>query len=280
MLGKLLKHEFRATGRILLPLMGAVIVLALLANGSMIMLANGMADSPAAAKFAGLRILLILIVVMFFIGIVTMAVMTVVLMVSRFYRNLLKDEGYLMFTLPVSTHELVWAKLIVSFVWFIAAGLLIFLVLSLSALNLSGTELRLIFEQFPSWSEIREALKEAGILDRATLMLVQGILVVILSTLVTCLHFYAGMSLGHMFAKNRILLSIAFFIAISIAFSIMETAGMSGIMERGVFSAQDSEEFFRSSATVVWYGIIMKAGEAALLYFVTVLSLNKGLNLA
>ena len=115
MLGKLLKHEFRATGRILLPLMGAVIVLALLANGSMTMLANGMADSSAAAKFTGLRILLILIVVMFFIGIVTMAVMTVVLMVSRFYRNLLKDEGYLMFTLPVSTHELVWAKLIVSF---------------------------------------------------------------------------------------------------------------------------------------------------------------------
>ena len=32
MLGKLLKHEFRATGRIMLPLMGALLALALMAN--------------------------------------------------------------------------------------------------------------------------------------------------------------------------------------------------------------------------------------------------------
>ena len=32
MLGKLMKHEFRATARIMLPVMGAMVALALLAN--------------------------------------------------------------------------------------------------------------------------------------------------------------------------------------------------------------------------------------------------------
>ena len=34
MLGKLLKHEFRATGRTMLPALGAVLALAVLANFS------------------------------------------------------------------------------------------------------------------------------------------------------------------------------------------------------------------------------------------------------
>ena len=42
------------------------------------------------------------------------------------------DEGYVMFTLPVSTHTLVWSKLIVSAVWFL--GAVVVDVLSLLAL--------------------------------------------------------------------------------------------------------------------------------------------------
>ena len=280
MLGKLLKQEFRATGRIMLPLMGSVLVLAVPANISMTVMANEMSDSSAAAKFAGLRILLGLIVTLFFVGMIAVAVMTVVLMVSRFYRNLLKDEASLMFTLPVSTHELIWAKLIVSLVWFIAAGLLIFLVMSLSALNLSGTDLKLVFQGLPSWKEVRQALKEVGVLDKLALLIIQGILFMLFSIFVCCLHFYAGMSLGHMFAKNRILLSIVFFVIISIAFSIMETSfGMSGILTNQFVSSHSSEEFWRAFTTMVWVVIGLKAGEAALLYFATLLSLTKGLNL-
>ena len=85
MLGKLLKHEFRATGRIMLPLMGALLPLALMANLSIRGLAGNLADIPA------LRILFILILVFFGMGIVAIGVMALVVMVSRFYRNLLKS---------------------------------------------------------------------------------------------------------------------------------------------------------------------------------------------
>ena len=157
MLGKLLKHEFRATGRIMLPLMGALLALALMANLSIRGLAGNLADIPA------LRILFILILVFFGMGIVAIGVMALVVMVSRFYRNLLKSEGYLMFTLPVSVHELIWSKLIVSLVWFFATGLFVFLIMSLTALNLAGTNLEMIFADFPSWSEILSKLEELGV---------------------------------------------------------------------------------------------------------------------
>jgi hypothetical protein len=61
-----------------------------------------------------LHILSGLILAAFGIAIVGVSVMSVVLMVNRFRSNLLSDEGYVMFSLPVSVHELVWSKIIVS----------------------------------------------------------------------------------------------------------------------------------------------------------------------
>ena len=53
-----------------------------------------------------------------------MGVMSLVVMIQRFYKNVLGDEGYLTLTLPVNVHEILWSKLIVSFVWFLATGLI------------------------------------------------------------------------------------------------------------------------------------------------------------
>ena len=216
MLGKLMKHEFRATARIMLPVMGAMVALALLANLSIRGLAGNLSDVPL------LRILFVLIIIFFSVAVVATAVMSLVIMVSRFYRNLLKDEGYLMFTLPVSIHELIWSKLIVSLVWFLGTGLLIFLVMTLMALNLSHTNLQMILEQFPSWSEISRWLDETGIRGQLVTLLVQGVLGTLIGILAACLHFYGAMALGHMFSKDKVLLSIVFFVGISFAFNLME----------------------------------------------------------
>ena len=196
MLGKLMKHEFRATARIMLPVMGAMVALALLANLSIRGLAGNLSDVPM------LRILFVLIIIFFGVAVVATAVMSLVIMVSRFYRNLLKDEGYLMFTLPVSVHELIWSKLIVSLVWFLGTGLLIFLVMTLMALNLSHTNLQMILEQFPSWSEILGWLDEAGVRGQVITFLVQIVLGTLIGIFAVCLHFYGAMALGHMFSKD------------------------------------------------------------------------------
>ena len=67
-------------------------------------------------------------------------------MLQRFYKNLLGDEGYIMFTLPASVHQHVWSKLIVSAVWFIATGVVVFLSVFVAAFNVSFlTDLASVF---------------------------------------------------------------------------------------------------------------------------------------
>ena len=276
MLGKLMKHEFRATARIMLPVMGAMVALALLANLSIRGLAGNLSDVPM------LRILFTLIIIFFSVAVVATAVMSLVIMVSRFYRNLLKDEGYLMFTLPVSVHELIWSKLIVSLVWFLGTGLLIFLVMALMALNLSHTNLRMILEQFPSWSEILGWLDEAGIRGQVVTFLVQAVLGTLIGIFAACLHFYASMALGHMFSKDKVLLSIVFFVGISFAFNLMEMGyGVIGfgLSDLENLEMSNSREGLAFVSTVIWHGIGLSAVQAAVMYLATYLGLKKGLNL-
>ena len=275
MLGKLLKHEFRATGRIMLPLMGALLALALMANLSIRGLAGNLADIPA------LRILFILILVFFGMGIVAIGVMALVVMVSRFYRNLLKSEGYLMFTLPVSVHELIWSKLIVSLVWFFATGLFVFLIMSLTALNLAGTNLEMIFADFPSWSEILSKLEELGVRSALGNLVLWSVIAMILGAIVSCLHFYGAMALGHMFTKNKVMLSVVFFILISFAFNTMEMGyGLSGIaMDVQSVDMDTAREGIRFASRVFMHATIMEVVQAAVLYLATALGLKRGLNL-
>ena len=275
MLGKLLKHEFRATGRIMLPMMGALLALALMVNLSIRGLSGSLSDIPA------LRILFILILVFFGMGIVAIGVMALVVMVSRFYRNLLKSEGYLMFTLPVSVHELIWSKLIVSLVWFFATALFVLLIISLTGLNLSGTNLEMIISELPSWKEVMQKLDELGIRSSLSRLMAWSMVVMLLGAVVSCLHFYGAMALGHMFSKNKVLLSVVFFILISFAFNTMEMGyGLSGIAaDANSFNMDTAREGIRFASRICMHASVMELVQGAVLYLATALGLKRGLNL-
>ena len=272
MLGKLLKHEFRATGRLMLPALGAVLVLAVLANLSIRFIQ--VTDSVF------LSILFGLVITAFVIGMIAMCVMTLVLMVLRFYRNLLRDEGYLMHTLPVTEHQLVWSKLIVSLVWSLVTFLVIGLIILLTVLLQTGTSLGELFAQFPSWAEIRQAMAEVG-LRGGDLWLLGGevLLALLLGTLSSYMHFFAAMALGHMFSKDKVLLSILFFVGLSIVLSIFQT----GFHMTLVFRVEPTIDTVRQMLNLV-HGVAGRALlaeliQAAALYLATTLSLQKKLNL-
>ena len=275
MLGKLLKHEFRATGRTMLPVYGAVVVLALLANFSIRMVDSGVGPL--------LNILFGLVIAAFVVCIIAACVMTIVMMVKRFYSNYLRDEGYLMHTLPVSVHELVWSKMIVSVVWFAATFLVIWLVILLTVLFQTGTSLAQFFEGFPSWAEIRALLAEAGINAGDLWMIaLEFLLAVIVGGLFTCLHFYAAMSLGHMFAKDKILLSIVFFVGISFVLSMLTTGygQIRFVSFDATYNMHTATDTFRFVKALIGEMLLIELVQSALLYAATVLGLKKGLNLA
>ena len=276
MLSKLLKHEFRATGRTMLPVYAAVVVLAVLANFSIRVIDRSV--HTLLTIFCGL------IIAAFIIGIIAAGIMTLVMMIKRFYTNYLKDEGYLMHTLPVSVHELVWSKMIVSVVWFAATAAVICLVILLTALIQTGTSLAQFFAGFPSWAEIKAALAEAGIRSGDLWLFgLEMLLAIIVAGLYTCLHFYAAMSLGHMFAKDKILLSIVFFVGISFVLSLATTGYGSArfyALEASDATLETVKEALRLGQAIMGEALLVELVQSAVLYVATVLGLKRGLNLA
>lgn len=283
MLSKLLKHEFRATGRKMLPSLGVLALLGLLA-----MLSIRILDADIGSNL--LRIIMILILVAFVIGITVIWIVALVQMILRFYNNLLKDEGYLMFTLPTNTHALIWSKLIVAVVWFFATALLIFILCTLAIVIGGNMNFDDIQAAFIGVGDVLEALRSVGIgTGSLVLIALELILASVCACLTTCLHFFAAMGLGQMSSTHKGLWSVLAFVAISIVFQVLVTAVLSRLVRSGsmdyVFAhfeqlAQTAPGIIRAIGTAIGSSILACLCESAVLYVITVLSLNRKLNLA
>ena len=275
MLGKLLKHEFRATARTMLPMFGVVLVLSLLANLSFAQIAD--TDSGALDILFGLFILA------FFLGLFTMGVMSLVVMIQRFYKNVLGDEGYLTLTLPVNVHEILWSKLIVSFVWFLATGLIAIAAVFIAVFTLTYSELGEMLRNMPSFGEMLGLFFEKTEITPGQLtgIILQLAAMIILNSLAACLHFYGAMALGHSFSNHKVLLSVVFFIAISFFFSFVTS--MLGICTDGISLTvveESGSAVIKSLQAMSLGSMIYTLIEGLILYLLTTYCLKHRLNLS
>ena len=105
MLGKLLKYDFRSMWKQFSVIWPAALILAFLNRFTMF----GM-DNPGGSAFGEW---MGVISMGLFGGVCfTMVILSAVFVLTRFYKGLLGDEGYLMHTLPVRSWQLVLSKLI------------------------------------------------------------------------------------------------------------------------------------------------------------------------
>ena len=104
MLSKLLKYDFRSLSKILVPVYFVGLLLAIITR-----IANMLAKEFSIFSVPSGFISAIFIIVLIAIPIVTF-----IFTILRFYQNLIKDEGYLMHTLPVSKNHLILSKAISS----------------------------------------------------------------------------------------------------------------------------------------------------------------------
>ena len=267
MLGKLIKHEFRATGRILLPLLGAELLLSVLAGFSV----RGL---DRVENMGILGVMYVTTLVVFFLGLFALSVVAFVLMIQRFYKNLLRDEGYLAMTLPVSVDEQLFAKLIVSFVWFAAVGLLSIV----SILTVTSIGARFGGVVNGDIGEIRDALQSVGgEIGGGNLLLffLELLLLGFFGSCATCLRCYSALAIGHSAADPKMLLSIGF------ALSVVRNSVLIGLLPSidpgAILAGMSSALQFHA---IVFIGILIAAFYCALFYFVTRWFLKNKLNLA
>lgn len=117
MFGKLLKHDFLATGRIM------VIVYAIFAVLSAYILGSFYLGDVSVENMGILETLSILLLV---IGSVVNIILTIVVVMSHFQKSLYGDQGYLSFTLPVKSISILSSKLLISTFWYVLSIVALF----------------------------------------------------------------------------------------------------------------------------------------------------------
>ena len=217
MLRKLMKHEFRATGRVMLPLFLILLVTSVGANFS----TRGLLETDNKL----LDVLGVLLVMAFTIAIVGVCVMSMVLMVQRFYKNLLQDEGYVMMTLPVSVHQHIWSKLIVSAVWFALTIVVVCLACFIMAFDVGFVQ-QIAADFRELFQEIFQHLTAYYAIN-GTAVVVEFLVMCFVGCCTMSLQFYAALSIGHSRPNHKMAWSVLWFFLMQF---VMQFLGGMGIM--------------------------------------------------
>lgn len=271
MLRKLMKHEFRATGRIMLPLYLILIVTSFGAN----LTTQGLLST----EYRILDVLGVLLVMAFGIAIAAVCVMSMVVMVQRFYKNLLQDEGYVMMTLPVSIHQQIWSKLIVSAVWFAATVLMIILACCVMAFNVE-----FIGEFFQFLEDVLRGIlrEDAYLIANGTAISIEFVALCFLGCFAMCLQFYAALAVGHSRPNHKMAWSVLFFFVFQF---VMQFLGSTLVILADSTGLDDflAQHFnFSGMAAVHAVLLVMMAViviDGMIFYFLTTWFLKKRLNL-
>lgn len=273
MLRKLMKHEIRATGRLMLPLFLLVLVTAVGANISTKTLLE--TDSNV------LNILGVIVLSAFTIAIIAVCIMAFALMIYRFYKNLLQDEGYVMMTLPVSVHQHIISKLLVSMLWFLLSAIVLML-----AFFVLVYDVGLVADFFAGLEGLLvEIGAEKYVLD-AIIFAIELVIVMFMGAAASCLNIYLALAIGHSFANRKLLMSVVAYFAIQFALEIVF-----GIISSIFFRFADGgflldiENYFLQTGSLAGAHVAMllvlvaSTVSAAIFYFPTVWVLKHKLNL-
>lgn len=203
-------------------------------------------------------------------------VATVLIILQRFYKGLLRDEGYLMHTLPVKPWQLITAKGFTAFVVVIISGIIavisIFILIGVS-ISISISDLgELLADIFGMYGEEPVYI----------LYTIEAILLVALSILKTIYKTYASMSIGQLSDNHKILISVAAYIGISVA--IMFITGVflqfvDGEMFAGLIDYFYSLSRFKGVQLVVAGYLLYLGVQLAAFHIVSERLLTKKLNL-
>lgn len=256
MLGKLLKYDFRAMWKQFSIIWPAALVIALINRFTLPFNTKGglVANNELVA----------VITMSVFVGVLcAMFVVAMVFVLTRFYKGLLGDEGYLMHTLPVQTWQLILSKLICA--------------LAVTILNVVVSMLAMVLMMPIDWTDLFDVIMWQRLVQGlaqqpdAILYLVEFFLMVIMAMALMIVVVYLSMAIGHLFHRRRIFMSVVAFFAIDIVGNIVLTLLANTGLAYEITTLGGHLSF--------WIGIVLLAIPAVVLFLATSYILKNRLNL-
>lgn len=270
MLGKLLKYDLRSMLKSFLLIWGGALVIALINHFTL------NADGRLTGLLEAFSTLIPLLV---YVGIlIAMVVLTLLFIIQRFYNGLLRDEGYLMFTLPVRPWQLITSK-----------GISAVIVTAISSLVGVASIMLLV-----SWSSLRQFLSQLfslygddGYLSTAMKLLFtfEALVLIVFSLGKSIYQVYAAIALGHLFRRHRVGMAFLMYILISVVVSVLASVGFNAVYHHADEIGRLIQSLYLSGGTVgsvqAAFGLLLLVtlAQLAIFHVITERILNKKLNL-
>lgn len=203
MLTKLLKYDFKSMLKIFLPLWGVLLVVSII---NRVFFGSPMNTDHVMGLVNSLMVLLYVLLI------VAVMVVTTVIIVVRFYQGLLKDEGYLMFTIPVQPWQLITSKLLSA------------MVISLLSSVVALASVAIIASFDGMWQVLGELMGVAmEEVPNFTLLVILIVISSFVGLICSISQMYASMALGHLASNHRVGFSVLAFIGLNMAWSTVST---------------------------------------------------------
>lgn len=256
MTGRLIKYELRSSIKLMGVIWAALIVTSFLFSISSNFMGNIMRSSSIASTlinlFQGITGMLYIAVF------IATAAASVVIIIMRFYKGLLSDEGYLMHTLPVKPWQLITAKGVSALI-IVCASVIVSI---LSIMILAGTGSFGAIVEFCDL--IREMFREE---PKVILVAAEFLVLAILSLLKSIYQIYASLSIGQLAGKHRILLSLGAYVGINIVITVLAVLIMMLLDVTGALNGW-------SSLSLNTVNDMLNAGQAVLGFFAAVTAIQ------
>ncbi len=206
--------------------------------------------------------------------IAVIAVITLVLIIQRFYKGLLQDEGYLMHTLPTTKSKLVASKQMAA---------IIIIILSILVITISAFIMNIISDPASCLGSIKGIFKAVF---HEPLFLLYGfefVVLTIASFLVVISEIYTSLSIGQLKDNHRILLSLIAFFIINVIMSAIGTILVVQLFRMGLpsdlFSAIETLGKNLTAQLIILAALIIEVVAIVIFNLITVGILKKKLNL-
>lgn len=265
MLGKLIKHELKAMARFFLPLF--LIALALTPITRL---------TVRFDNFEGIfKSIPAFIIAAYVISLIAIMVTVFILVIYRFYKSMVSEEGYLTHTLPVTTEQLIISKMIASFVW------------TLASIAVVGLSLFLMFFSLEDFSVVTSSIQEAIRLANATYpgvlapLATEFCILFLVGIFITPLTYYASIAIGQLICKNKVLGSVIGFFIIQFAGQFFSLFAVPFSVKMAKIAATNDVmmQFRFMSQTLLPVSFVMCIVVSAILFVITDLIFKKKLNL-
>ncbi|MGM9554685.1 MAG: hypothetical protein ACI3V2_10295 [Faecousia sp.] len=253
MLRKLLKYDLRANMKIFLFIWPAIIVFAVIER---------LAISADLEGKLG-TVLISTTTTVFVLGVIAACIVSLVVSIVRFYSGLLRDEGYLMFTLPVKPWQLILSKFLTALLTVVVTGLISVLASWYLFDGINGF-----------YVTVRMLWYELDLPSGMTLLLVG--LIIFASICMLLLQIYLSCSIGQLFKRHRILWSVLVYYGINVVIEILSVSSLIGF---NAFSAFAYTATIREVNLLLGIVLAVQAALCVLYFFLSECILRKKLNL-